>query len=44
MWQIEVFWCGKWRKLFRGEYADLAEYQKKCVGVETRIVRAEEKR
>ena len=44
MFRIEVFWNGKWRALFTGTYAELAEYQKQCVNVETRIVPVEKKK
>ena len=44
MFQIEVLWEGKWRKLFTGTYNELLEYQKKCVNVETLIVPVTEKK
>ena len=44
MFQIEVYWEGKWRKLFTGAYKDLLEYKKQCTKVETRIVPVPEKK
>lgn len=44
MFQIEVLWEGKWRKLFTGTYKDLLEYQKQCTKVETRIVSVPDKK
>ena len=44
MFQIEVLWEGKRRKLFTGTYKDLLEYQKQCTKVETRIVPVPDKK
>ena len=38
MWEIQIWWMGKWRRLFRGEYGRLLAYQKQCTRVETRII------
>lgn len=41
-YRIEVYWEGKWRKLFEGDYKTLIEYQQRC-RVETRIVEVDKK-
>lgn len=43
LYQFEILWNGKWVALFAGDYKTLAEYQKQCTALESRIVPFEKK-